>query len=63
MHTGQLEALNNRFKVIKQMAGQRFFFMKIKNDFQAIREEPFFAFQRGKRNNRGTMQSLISDSF
>ncbi len=37
MHTGQLEGINNRIKVIKRMAyGYRdseFFFMKIKNDF------------------------------
>lgn len=37
MHTGQLEGINNRIKVIKPMAyGYRdseFFFMKIKNDF------------------------------
>lgn len=37
MHTGQLEGVNNRIKVIKRMAyGYRdseFFFMKIKNDF------------------------------
>lgn len=37
MHTGQLEGINNRIKVIKQMAyGYRdseFFFMKIKNNF------------------------------
>ena len=37
MHTGKLEGINNRIKVIKRMAyGYRdseFFFMKIKNDF------------------------------
>ena len=37
MHTGQLEGINNRIKVIKRIAyGYRdseFFFMKIKNDF------------------------------
>lgn len=37
MHSGQLEGINNRIKVIKRMAyGYRdseFFFMKIKNDF------------------------------
>jgi hypothetical protein len=36
MHTGQLERINNRIKVIKHMSydywNSGFFFMKIKND-------------------------------
>ncbi|POA64666.1 transposase, partial [Pseudomonas sp. GW531-T4] len=40
MHTGQLEGINNRIKVIKRMAyGYRdseFFFMKIKSVFPGI---------------------------
>lgn len=36
MHTGQLERINNRIKVIKRTAysyrNSRFFFMKTKND-------------------------------
>lgn len=54
MHTRQLEGLNKRFKVIKRMAGQRILFMTIKNGFPVIREELLFAFQRARRNNRGT---------
>lgn len=47
MHTGQLEGINNRIKMIKRMVyGYRdseFFFMKIKAAFPVFREEPFFA--------------------
>nr|WP_277884164.1 transposase [Pseudomonas fluorescens] len=44
MHTGQLEGINNRIKVIKRMAyGYRdseFFFMKIKSVFPGNPYEP-----------------------
>ncbi|EHF08508.1 hypothetical protein HMPREF1030_05905 [Pseudomonas aeruginosa] len=46
MHTGQLEGINNRIKVIKRMSyGYRdseFFFMKIKAESPVFREEPCF---------------------
>jgi len=44
MHTGQLEGIDNRIKVMKRMDyGYRdsdFFFMKVKAAFPGKREEP-----------------------
>lgn len=52
MHTGQLEGINNRIKVMKRMAyGYRdsdFFFLKIKAAFLGIRDEPFFCWSSWK---------------